>query len=72
MLFVCECVCVCTCVCLCIFVCRTECQLRGQQCPISLDMRKKHGTDLCIYVLNEVIDRHRSLNGSMFTCFRCF
>ena len=33
---------------------------------------KKHGTDLCIYVLKEVIDRHRSLNGSMFTCFRCF
>ena len=31
--------------------------------------KKKHGTDLCIYVLKEVIDRHRSLNGSMFTCF---
>ena len=30
---------------------------------------KKHGSDLCIYVLKEVIDRHRSLNGSMFTCF---
>ena len=29
----------------------------------------KHGTDLCIYVLKEVTDRHRSLNGSMFTCF---
>ena len=34
--------------------------------------KKKHGTDLCIYVLKEVIDRHRSLDGSMFTCFRCF
>ena len=31
--------------------------------------KKKHGTDLCIYVLKKVIDRHRSLNGSMFTCF---
>ena len=31
--------------------------------------KKKHGTDLCIYVLKEVIDRHRSLDGSMFTCF---
>ena len=28
--------------------------------------KKKHGTDLCIYVLKEVIDRHRSLDGSMF------
>ena len=24
---------------------------------------------MCIYVLKEVIDRHRSLNGSIFTCF---
>ena len=36
--------------------------------PISFDL-KKHGTDLCIYLLKEVIDRHRSLNGSMLTCF---
>ena len=28
--------------------------------------KKKHGTDLCIYVLKEVIDRHRSLNGSVY------
>ena len=31
--------------------------------------KKKQGTDLCIYVLKEVINRHRSLNGSMCTCF---
>ena len=24
---------------------------------------------MCIYVLKEVFDRHRSLNGSMFMCF---
>ena len=24
---------------------------------------------MCIFVLKEVIDRHRSLNGSMFMCF---
>ena len=34
-----------------------------------LGYEKKHGTDLRIYVLKEVIDRHRSLNGCMFTCF---
>lgn len=31
--------------------------------------KKKHGTDQCIYVLKEVIDGYRSLNGSMFLCF---
>ena len=39
----------------------------SQQCPISLDLRKYHGRDLCIYVLKEVINRHRSLH-----VFRCF
>ena len=34
--------------------------------PNQFGFKKKHGTDLCIYVLKEVID---SLNGSMFTCF---
>ena len=33
---------------------------------------KKHGTDLCIYVLKEVIDRYRSLNGLCLHVFRCF
>ena len=34
--------------------------------------KKKRGTDMCIYVLKEVIDRHRCLNGSTFMCFfRC-
>ena len=31
--------------------------------------RKKLGTDTCIYVLKEVIERYKSLNGSVFTCF---
>ena len=30
---------------------------------------KKRWTDICIYVLKEVIDMHRSLNGSLFMCF---
>ena len=31
--------------------------------------KKNHGTYMCIYVLKEVIDRHISLNGSMFMRF---
>ena len=31
--------------------------------------KKKLGTDTCIYVLKEVIDRYKTLNGSVFTCF---
>lgn len=32
-------------------------------------LKKKHGTDQCIYVMKELFDAHRSLNGSMFVCF---
>ena len=28
-----------------------------------------HGTDQCIYVLKEIIDAYRVMNGSVFTCF---
>ena len=28
--------------------------------------KKNHSTDQCIYVLKEIIDAHRSLNGCMF------
>ena len=28
-----------------------------------------HSTDQCIYVLKEIIDLYRKLNGSVFVCF---
>ena len=31
--------------------------------------KKKLGTDSCIYVLKEIIDKYRCLNGSVFMCF---
>ena len=31
--------------------------------------KRKHGTDLCIYVLKEIIMRYRKLNSSVFLCF---
>ena len=31
--------------------------------------KRKLGTDMCIYVLKEVIDRYRCLGGSTFLCF---
>ena len=37
--------------------------------PNQFGFKKKHGTDQCIYVLKEVIDLYRSLNGSVFVCF---
>ena len=37
--------------------------------PNQFGFKKKHRTDQCIYVLKEVIDLYRSLNGSVFVCF---
>ena len=31
--------------------------------------KKRLGTDSCIYVLKEVVDRYRCLNGTVFMCF---
>ena len=31
--------------------------------------KKKHGTDLCIYALKEIIDRYSSHNSTVFLCF---
>ena len=31
--------------------------------------KKKSGTDLCIYVLKEIVDRFKCLNGSTLMCF---
>ena len=37
--------------------------------PNQFGFKKKHGTDQCIYVLKEIIDLYRTLNGSAFVCF---
>ena len=37
--------------------------------PNQFGFKKKHGTDQCIYVLKEVTNLYRSLNGSVFECF---
>ena len=37
--------------------------------PNQFGFKRKHGTDQCIYVLKEVIDLYRNLDGSMFLCF---
>ena len=31
--------------------------------------KRKLGTDSCIYVMKQVIDQYRTLNGSVFMCF---
>ena len=33
------------------------------------ESKRKHGTDLCIYALKEIIMRYRNLNSSVFLCF---
>ena len=35
----------------------------------SLVSRKKHGTDMCIYVLKELVSRYCDLNANIFLCF---
>ena len=37
--------------------------------PNQFGFKRKHGTDQCIYVLKEIIDLYRKLNGSVFVCF---
>ena len=37
--------------------------------PNQFGLKRKHGTDQCIYVLKEIIDLYRTLNGSVFVCF---
>ncbi len=31
--------------------------------------RRKHGTDMCIYIFKEIVSKYRSLNATMFVCF---
>ena len=38
-------------------------------CPNQFGFKRNHGTDQCIYVLKEIIDSYRVMNGSVFTCF---
>ena len=37
--------------------------------PNQFGFKRKHGTDQCIYVLKEIIDLYRKLNGTVFVCF---
>ena len=36
---------------------------------INLVLRKKHGTDQCVYVLKEVLNVYKSLNSCLSICF---
>ena len=38
-------------------------------CSNQFGFKKKHSTDRCVFVLKELIDSYRMLNGSVFTCF---
>ena len=38
-------------------------------CPNQFGFKRNHSTDQCIYVLKDIIDVYRVLNGSVFTCF---
>ena len=38
-------------------------------CSNQFGFKKKHSTDQCVFVLKELIDSYRMLNGSVFTCF---
>ena len=46
---------------------RISCYL--DTCPNQFGFKRNHGTDQCIYVLKEIIDAYRVMNGSVFTCF---
>ena len=37
-------------------------------CPDQFGFKRKLGTDTCIYVLKEIVDKYRSLNGGIFMC----
>ena len=38
-------------------------------CPNQFGFKRNHSSDQCIYVLEEIIDAYRVLNGSVFACF---
>ena len=37
--------------------------------PNQFGFKPNLGTDTCIYVLKEMVDKYKSLNGGMFMCF---
>ena len=40
-----------------------------ETCHNQFGFKQSLGTDTCIYVLKEIIDKYRSLNGGLFMCF---
>ena len=38
-------------------------------CPNQFGVQQKLGTDTCIYILKETVEKYRSLNGCIFMCF---
>ena len=50
-----------------ILLCRISCFLETSCCQFGF--KTKLGTDMCIYVMKELIEKYRSLNGSVFICF---
>ena len=40
-----------------------------ETCPNQFGFKRNLGTDTCIYVLKEMVDKYNRLNGGMFMCF---
>ena len=38
-------------------------------CPNQFGFKGNVGTDTCIYILKEMVDKYKSLNGGMSMCF---
>ena len=38
-------------------------------CSNQFEFQQKLGTDTCIYILKEIVEKYRSLNGCIFMCF---
>ena len=50
-----------------IILCRIECCLITN--ANQFGFKRKHGTDMCIYTLKEIVNMYTSLNSCVFTCF---
>ena len=40
-----------------------------ETCHNQFGFKQSLGTDTCIYVLKEIVDKYRSLNGGLYMCF---
>ena len=40
-----------------------------ETCHNQFGFKQSLGTDTCIYVLKEIVDKYRSMNGGLFMCF---